>query len=155
MATVYLETSFVSACVTDRTDTASLYRRQASREWWDGPRSRHEVFVSQEVLTELAHPSFKRGHLALDHIETIPILPITEEVKGVASILVDERVMPGPVAGDAIHVAVATVNELDYMLSWNVRHLANPNKVEHLRQVCRRVGLVPPVILTPDMIWEA
>lgn len=63
--------------------------------------------------------------------------------------------MPGPVAGDAVHVAIATVNSLDYLLSWNVRHLANPNKVEHLRQVCHQFGLTPPIILTPEMIWEA
>ncbi len=63
--------------------------------------------------------------------------------------------MPGPVAGDAIHVATAAVHRIEYMLSWNVRHLANPNKVDHLRQVCRRLGLVSPLILTPDMLWEA
>src|SRR5205085_6318242 len=52
MARVYLETSFISACVTNRTDVASLYRKQVSNEWWETQRSRHELFVSAEVTEE-------------------------------------------------------------------------------------------------------
>jgi hypothetical protein len=68
--------------------------------------------------------------------------------------LVREKVMPAPVAGDAIHVAVATIYGADYILSWNVRHLANPSKTRHLQAICLRAGLVPPQIVTPDMLWE-
>lgn len=62
--------------------------------------------------------------------------------------------MPGPVAGDAIHVAIACWHEVAYLLSWNVKHLANPRKVRHVETICRRRGLVPPRILTPDMLWD-
>lgn len=63
--------------------------------------------------------------------------------------------MPGPDAtGDALHVAVAAVHEMDYLLSWNVRHLANPNKTRHSQVICQRLGLLPPVIITPDALWE-
>lgn len=55
--------------------------------------------------------------------------------------------------GDALHVAAATVHRVEYMLSWNVRHLANLNKVKHLAEVCRRAGYVPPIIVTPDLLW--
>ena len=58
MARVYLETSFVSACVTDRDDTASAYRRQVSTGWWEVQRAKHELFVAEEVLAELSHPEF-------------------------------------------------------------------------------------------------
>jgi hypothetical protein len=155
MARVYLETSFVSACVTDRQDPASLYRRQASQEWWATQRLRHALLVSAEVFDELSHPGFRGREEALRLITAIPRLSISEEVRGLARILVRERVMPGPIAGDAVHVAAATVHGVEYLLSWNVRHLANPNKLEHLRQVCRRVGLMPPLIVTPDLLWEA
>jgi hypothetical protein len=62
--------------------------------------------------------------------------------------------MPGPVAGDAVHVATATFHGVDFLLTWNVRHLANPNKTAHLQAVCLRVGLAPPGIVTPDLLWE-
>lgn len=62
--------------------------------------------------------------------------------------------MPKPVAGDAIHVAVAAVHGIEYVLSWNVRHLANPNKLRHLQSICLRSGLVAPQIITPELLWE-
>ncbi len=109
MARVYLETSYVSACVTDRDDTASAYRRQVSTGWWNKQRGKHELFVAEEVLAELSHPDFQRRSDANSLIQGIPLLPTNEDVGGLAKILVREKVMPSPVAGDAIHVAVATV----------------------------------------------
>lgn len=83
------------------------------------------------------------------------LLPLSPEVSGLAEILVREKLMPGPaVAGDAIHVAAATIHMIDYLLTWNAKHLANPNKREHLTAVCLRLGLVPPQIVTPDMLQE-
>jgi hypothetical protein len=149
-----LETSFVSACVTTRTDISSLYRRQVSAEWWQTQRQRHELFVSAEVRDELSDPDYPLCSQALELIQGVPLLAMTEDVAGLARLLVRDKVMPAPVAGDAVHVASATVWAMDYMLSWNVRHLANINKVEHLRRVCRRVGYAPPLILTPDLLWD-
>lgn len=151
---MYLETSYVSACVTDRGDTASAYRRQVSARWWKEQRAKHELFVAEEVLAELSHPDFRHRSDASALIREISVLPMNEDVRGLARILVREKVMPSPVAGDAIHVAIASVHGIEYMLTWNVRHLANVNKIEHLRTVCRRVGYVPPQIVTPDVLWE-
>ena len=154
MATVYVETSFVSACVTDRTDVASLYRRQVSLDWWSTQRPRHDVFISAEVIDELSDPDYPRRADALEFIKDLPQLAMTEDVRGLARLLVRERVMPAPVAGDAVHVAVATAWSMEYLLSWNVKHLANPNKLTHLRVICRRAGFAPPQIITPELLWE-
>ena len=86
MARVYLETSFVSACVTDREDTGSAYRRQVSIEWWKEQRVKHGLFVAEEVLAELSHPDFRRGSAATALIRGIPLLATTEEVRGLARI---------------------------------------------------------------------
>jgi len=77
-----------------------------------------------------------------------------EEVRGLAELLVREKVMPGPVGGDAVHVAFATVHAVDYVLTWNVRHLANPSKLAHLRTICLRAGFLPPQIVAPKLLWE-
>jgi hypothetical protein len=152
---VYLETSFVSACVSDRTDAKSVYRREASLEWWAQQRDRHALYISAEVIRELSDPTYPRRVAALEWLGAVPLLAITEEVRGLAILLVRERVMPSPPTGDALHVAVASVFAMDYMLSWNVRHLANPNKLQHLRAICLRAGLTPPQILTPDLLWDS
>lgn len=154
MARVYLETSFVSACVSSRTDTRSAYRREASLEWWQAQRHLHELFASAEVDGELRRPGFKNADDALSWISGIPWLQLDDRVIGLATVLVGEKVMPAPVAGDSVHVAAACIHGIDYMLSWNVRHLANPNKIAHLNAICLRFGMVPPRIVTPESLWE-
>lgn len=155
MARVYLETSFFSACVSDRTDAGSVYRRDESRQWWTTQRERHQVFISPDVLTELSSPGYSHRDQALEMTVATEVLPLTPEVRGLAKILVREKAMPGPAgSGDAIHVAAATVHRMEYLLSWNVRHLANVNKLEHLRVICQRLGYMSPVITTPEVVWE-
>lgn len=83
------------------------------------------------------------------------LLEMNREVEQLAELFVAERVMPGPsVSGDALHVATATVHRMDYILTWNVQHLANPNKRTHFAVLCLRLGIVPPNIVTPDMLQE-
>ena len=154
MAKVYLETSFVSACVSTRSDAASVYRRDTSLEWWRTQRQLHEINVSDEVVAELAYPAYPNREPALAFIADLTVLPISQSAVGLAEVLIRERAMPGPLKGDALHVAIATVAALDYILSWNVRHLANPNKIQHLRAICLKAGLLPPQIITPDLLWE-
>lgn len=154
MAKVYLETSFVSACVTARTDAGSVYRKRVSLEWWATQRHGYDLWVSDEVVTELSQPNYPHRGDALAFIGGIGALAVTAEVTGLARILIDQRVMPAPLAGDAIHVAAATFYRVDFVLSWNVRHLANPNKARHLATICMRLGFVPPQIVTPDYLWE-
>ena len=117
MKKVYLETSFVSALVTDRTDPASLYRRQESLEWWAKQSLLHSLYISAEVIRELSDPKFPLSSKALEIVASVTALTITPEVYGLADIFVSERVMPQSVSGDALHVAVSTVHKLDYILS--------------------------------------
>lgn len=113
MANIYLDTSFFSACVSDRPDAASTYRRDISREWWMTQRRQHQLFSSAEVIRELSSPAYPHRTGALVLTTETRSLQIDEEVEGVSSVLVREGVMPGPVgAGDAVHVAVAIVRRL-------------------------------------------
>ncbi|MGH7213280.1 MAG: hypothetical protein ACREIT_00655 [Tepidisphaeraceae bacterium] len=110
--------------------------------------------MSQEVLEELSSPRYPQRADALEWIAPLNVLQITPGVRELASTLVRERVMPGPVTGDAVHIATAVVYEMEYVLSWNVRHLANPNKLVHLQTVCARHAFTAPRIVTPDHVWE-
>ena len=154
MARIYLETSFVSACVTNRTSLRSIYEREASLNWWTLDAARHELFVSDEVLSELSHPDYPQSEAALDFIRSITVLSILDEMVRFAAILVDRKVMPRPVAGDALHVATAVVSHMEYILTWNVRHLANPNKSLHLNAICTEHGYLAPRIVRPDDLEE-
>lgn len=154
MARVYLETSFFIACVTTRTDVESLFWKRESLGWLKTQRRKHELFISGEVLAELSQPSYSLSKNALAFVAGISVLELTAEVLGLARVLVDEKAMPGPLEGDAVHVAAAAFHRMDYLITWNVKHLANPNKRMHLSKVCLRVGIVPPEIVTPSNLWE-
>ncbi len=80
-------------------------------------------------------------------------LELNAEVVALADVLARERVMPGPaVEGDALHVAAATIHRMDYLLTWNQKHLANPNKRTHFAVICARLNLPAPQIVTPDLL---
>ncbi len=155
MARVYLETSFFSAYVTTRKTPQSIAWRDTSNEWWITQTPRHQLYLSDEVVTELSDPDFVQSANALAMLRGLQLLELTSEVRGLAELLVREKVMPKPsMSGDAMHVAVATVHRMDYILTWNVRHLANPNKRTHFAMLCLRLGLIPPQIVTPDLLME-
>jgi hypothetical protein len=150
---VYLETSYFSACVSTRTDPKTAGWRVTSDQWWQQEAPRHELFISAQVVDELSSPVFPNSDEALVMLRGLKLLPITGEVTSLAEVFISERMMPGPAnAGDAIHVAAATIYQMQYILSWNVKHLANENKRTHMAVICMQLGLVPPLIYTPDML---
>jgi len=153
VSSVYLETSFFSACISTRTSDKSVGWRASSLEWWNTQRSSHELFISGEVIKELSAPDFPHTQPALAMLQGMSVLEINPEIEQFADLLVTEKVMPGPsLSGDAMHVATAAIHRIQYILTWNVKHLANENKRTHLAVICMRLGLVPPMIVTPDML---
>jgi len=85
-------------------------------------------------------------------LKGLSLLPAPPEVASFAEMLVAERVMPGPAnEGDAFHLAVSIVHHLDYLLTWNQRHLANPNTRTHLTIIAARAHLRVPEVVTPDL----
>lgn len=150
MSKIYLETSFISACVTTRSTIRSVYEREVSLYWWKQEAPKHNVFVSDEVVHELSDPRYPRSAEAMKFIEGIEAISVVPKMVTLAKAFVDRQVMPKPIGGDALHVAMATVAAMEYVVTWNVKHLANPNKVLHLNAVCFEFGLMPPKILRPD-----
>lgn len=155
MSSIYLETSFFSECCTVRRSEIARGRRATSLEWWQTYASSFDLYISGEVLRELSSPDFPQPvrEPAIAMLEGLTILPSTPEVVSFAEMLVSERVMPGPAnEGDAFHLAAAIVHQLDYLLTWNQKHLANPNKRTHLTIIAARARLRLPEIVTPDLM---
>lgn len=154
MAKVYLETSFFSACVTNRFDVDSLSWKGRSLSWLKTQAPKHKLFISAEVVSELSAPTYPNRIPALEFTAGIGLLSIDSEVLALGQLLIEQRLMPGPLKGDAFHVAVAAYYGMEYVLSWNVKHLANPNKRMHLARILMNVGKAAPAIVTPDVLWE-
>lgn len=154
LQTVYVETTIPSAYVSARRDVGSLYRRKVTREWWDQHRDWYELYASQGVLDELDSGKFPGQREALRLLDGVPLLDVTDEALAIAGLYIRHRVMPGPLTGDALHMAVASLNEMDYLVTWNIRYLANPNKVQQVAAINRRLGLFNPAVVTPEWLWS-
>jgi hypothetical protein len=150
-----VETSFFSECCTIRASEIARGRRATSLNWWQNYAHKFELYISREVVRELSSPDFPDAvrEPALAMLKGLTLLPLTPEVVAFAELLVTERVMPGPAnEGDALHLAVSIVHRVDHLLTWNQKHLANPNKRTHLTIIAARARLSVPEIVTPDLM---
>lgn len=152
-ASVCIETTIPSAYVSTRGDPASLHRREETRRWWAEQLPFYDCCIAETVVLELKQGHWPGQAEALALVESLPRLIVDDEVIVVATRYVQERLVPADLSGDAAHLAAACVHEIDFLLTWNIRHLANPNKLDHLTIVNRRLGLMTPKIVTPEMLW--
>ena len=144
---VYIETSVPSYYFETRPGAGDNTMR--TREWWDKERSAYEVFTSELVLAELSKAPEPKRSQCLDLLSSIPVLEIEPEIGRLAEVYIGEKLFPQDPPADALHVAIATIYKIDYLLTWNCRHLANENKRIHLLTVNSRLGYPSPVLCTP------
>lgn len=150
MTAVYIETTIPSFFHTARTDTRSLARQRWTREWWDEIGPSFELHSSDAVIAELQRSTLEDLKIRrIELISNLKLLEVTDEVLDLATIYVDRLVMPRDGAGDALHLALASFYSLDVLLTWNCKHLANPNKFGHIERVNDELGLSMPLLTTP------
>jgi hypothetical protein len=152
---VYLDTSVPSFLATTRGDPASVVRREITQTFWRQGPPAYRLFVSELVVAELSAGDWPGRDRALAAIAAIPSLAVTPEVTEVALVYLRSGLLPVGSRADAAHLACASVHGMEVLLTWNVRHLANPAKVEHLAAINRRLGLATPMICTPEALLEA
>jgi predicted nucleic acid-binding protein len=148
---VYIETTIVSYLTARPSQDLILAAHQeVTRQWWERRRTDFDLYVSQFVLTEAAggDPEMAKKRLAL--LDGIIQLPITAEVMELGGALIKNGVLPSKAAIDALHVAVAAVHEMDALLTWNCRHLANVELLGELGRYLRSRDYEAPVITTPE-----
>ena len=124
-------------------------RRNWTREWWSLAFDRDELVIGPPVIAELERGEFPCRVDALNLVGTLPVLAITEPILEIVEAYIAHKVMPADPAGDALHLALASFHRVDVLLTWNCRHLANPNKMEHIRLINYELGLPMPILTTP------
>ena len=148
--TVYVETTVLSYLAARPSQNAlRAAHQQVTREWWDKDRLVYEVFISALVVAECAagDPIAAAERLAI--VNSLPLLAESSEAEALAEALIRELAIPPQEIRDAAHVAVAATNGIEYLLTWNCRHLANLHQRGRIEQVCRDYGYQPPLIGTP------
>jgi hypothetical protein len=150
MKTIYIETSIVSylASLPSRDLRAAAWQ-QITAQWWVQERPKYELFASELVLAEAAAGEPNAAKRRLDRLENIPELIIDDEVKSLAVRLIVDGGIPSHAQADALHIATASVHEMDYLLTWNCRHIDNAATKPIIRSICAVAGYTCPEICTP------
>lgn len=150
-AKVYLETTIPSYLTARPSrDLIVAGHQEITRQWWEQRHSAFAVFVSELVLQECRAGHAESAHKRIELLAGIPILPANHAISQMAERLVIEGPIPPKAAGDAVHIATATVYQCDYLLTWNCRHIANAEIQRSLRRIIRQHGWELPVICTPE-----
>jgi predicted nucleic acid-binding protein len=153
--TIYLETSVISYLAARRSSNARVATHQdVTHEWWETRRDRFELYVSAVVVgeAERGDPVVAAARMAL--VKDLRLAQVSREALDLAAALVAGAGVPKKANEDAVHIATAAVNGIDYLLTWNCTHIANAVTIPLVNTIYRRHGFEAPLIYTPFELME-
>ena len=156
MESVYLETSFISYWVARPSgDLLVAAHQKTTQDWWAARRDQFTCNVSQVVIDEASSGDSAEVQKRLAIISGLAILEVTSDAESLTQAIMAAGMLPAHAFPDAAHVAVATVHGVDYLLTWNCKHLANAQIARQLARVCEELGHRMPIICTPEELMGA
>jgi hypothetical protein len=154
-AKVCVETTVVSYLTAwPSRDVIVAAHQQITDEWWRTKRQEFELFASQLVLREAQAGNAEMAQRRLKTLEEVELLEVTEEALAPAEKLIASGSVPKKAVEDAVHIAVAVINGMDYLITWNCEHIANAKMRDNIDRICRTNDYKPAVICTPEELLE-
>ena len=148
---IYIETTIPSLYVArPAAGLVEAARQRLTRLWWDEHRQEFDLTCSQTVLDESSRGDAEMAQRRIDLLQGVPLLDLNDDVDRVSSAILSHEIIPAKAANDAIHIAIASVHEVDYLLTWNCTHLANPRIWRRISDCLTRIGFRATVICTPE-----
>ncbi len=148
---IYLETTIASYYTARPSrDVVIAGHQTTTHDWWDNHLCRFRAFVSQIVIDEAAGGDSKAAKNRLAALKPFPLLDIRDEASSLARDLIELGPLPPKAARDALHIAIAAVHGIDFLVTWNCAHIANAEMAAKIVGVCRNHSLECPVICTPE-----
>lgn len=152
---VYIETSIPSYLGSRPSNDIRVCANQnITHDWWQNKKDFFDLYVSQLVLQEAEAGDPSAAERRLAYIVNLPLLEINTKVENLAKLLLQEGSLPAKAALDALHIAVATIHGIEYLLTWNCNHIANAIIRPKIEMACRKAGFEPPIICTPQELME-
>jgi len=148
---VYVETSVLSyLAARPSRDLLVAAHQQVTHEWWSLARDRFALCVSEVVLDEAREGDPEAAARRLEFVGELPVLDFTGEVRPLAFAYQSRVSLPAEARVDLTHVALAVVHEIDYLVTWNCRHIANAQVIRRITEVNRELDRFMPLIVTPE-----
>ncbi len=153
---VYVENSVVSYLTARRAQANArvAVHQEVTREWWEKRRHLFELYASVIVVEEAQDGDSAAAAARLSIISELTLLDVTQAVRDLGAILLRDTRLPSKATADALHIATAAVHGMDYLITWNCRHIANAVIFRSVEAVCRAHGYEPPVMCTPEELME-
>ena len=150
---VYIDTSVMSYLTAmPSRDVRTAARQIETFEWWAGESSHFELFSYEITVSEAGAGNVEAASRRLEVLGEITILDIDPDAEDLARVLLLEGAVPENAVDDARHIAIAAVNEIDYLLTWNFAHMANTIAVPAVAGMCEQIGYSSPIITTPNQL---
>lgn len=147
---LYLDTSIIGyLTIRPSTNLITASNSVITQNWWDTRRENFTLYISEVVLEELARGDQEIAIKRLDLISELPLLALNEAVEELAQQFLTKSNLPPKASDDALHIALATVYKVDYLLTWNCKHIANAQIQKKLSQISIQSGYELPTICTP------
>jgi predicted nucleic acid-binding protein len=151
MDTIYLETTVVGNIAGRiHPNPAVASRQHKTWHWWATAKNDYQIVISQLVIDECLAGDPTAAQERLDEVDSLDRLDVTNEARNLANALMTAGAIPESEPRDALHVAIAAAHGVQYLVTWNFKHIANATLRGRINEVCRDNGYEPPIICTPE-----
>jgi len=154
-AKIYIETTVVSYLTSRPSrDIVIAAHQQITNEWWETRSRLFDLYASQLVIREAGAGDKDLANRRLTALQETQLLEITEPAVNLAKEFIKEGAIPPKAAEDALHISIAVVNGIEYLITWNCKHIANAIMRHKINEVCISCGYEPIIICTPEELME-
>jgi len=148
---LYIETSIASYLTSKPSrDIIISAHQQITNNWWENHNKEFDLFTSQLVIDEAKAGDPEIANKRIEKLKNIVFLEITDEIIILSEALMENKCLPPKAVEDALHIAIASIHNMNYLLTWNCKHIANAKMRPLIEKVIFENGFIAPIICTPE-----
>ena len=149
--TLYMETSIASFLLAEPSrDLVASARQEITRAWWRRDHASYDVFISETVREEAYRGNRVAAAKRREFLEQFPVLAANPDVRRLTSLYIERHIVPAEKLGDAVHLALTVAHRVQFLCTWNFKHLANALVLQRLKNLNEIQGLFTPQVCTPE-----
>lgn len=154
-ASVYIESSVISYLTArPSNDLVKAARQAITADWWSENRPDFEIYVSELVDLEISQGDSAAAAARIEVASNITNLAVSENAEAIAERLISAGAVPASSPQDALHIGIAAANGIEFLLTWNFRHINNAHSKAKVRLVIEGLGYVCPELCSPEELRE-
>ena len=135
-------------------DLIAAAHQEITRIWWERELIKYDICISNYVIEEASQGDPILAKKRLDALDGFQMLNIMSDIKKLSDAYINATSLPEKARVDTLHMSIATLYQMDFMLSWNCKHIVNAHIIAIITNVNAEFGLQSPVICTPYELME-